>query len=294
MNKNLSWLSLFCFLSLMLIVGCDSGADRFIDHLVDDIVIPAIDQIVPDELPLVCTAKTTVENTSDALLYYPCVMSGKMAATTLTSGANAGHAALAWLATEIADNNFVVLAMTPTETAGPNSLWRDAHLSGIAKLESLNAEPGKLQNRIDTDKLQMCGHSRGGSGALMAAAILGSKVKATIAMAPYPEDFDNLDGITSATLIQCGGLDIFVTPKMAAGVYNLLPAGISKGFFEYTNAHHASWGTFNLQLMHETLNEDIVAWMKYYLDGDTTQAYLLSDRETKTTTLWEDHGTSGR
>lgn len=235
----------------------------------------------------VCTADTTVANTSSATLYYPCTIKAPLPATTLTSGYGAYHHVLWWLARNIASNGFVVLGMTPLDRYGMNSEWRDVHLSGIDKLKSLNSESGLLKGKIAIDKLQVCGHSKGGGGALMAADILGSELKSTIAMCPWREEFNSLSGIRAPTLIQSGKRDIYARHEMTLSEFNLLPKGIGKAYFEYTSASHFSWGVIGSGRLHPILSADIVAWMKYYLEGDISQQINLASVAGKSMNLWE-------
>ncbi len=238
--------------------------------------------------PAVCDADVTVKNTSGAKLYYPCGIKEPTPATTLMSGHAASHWVLAWLAERMAENGFVVLAMTPTDRLGKNPVFRDAHLAGVERLEELNNTSGVLHNKIDLNKLQLCGHSKGGGGALMAANILGTRIKSTIAMAPWHDNFSQLEGIKSSTLIQAGGKDPYVTHKMARGEYDLLPKEIDKAFFEYETAHHFSWGVLNLRKNREAIGEDVVAWMKFYLKSDQAQLSKLLDSSRKPTNDWHE------
>lgn len=267
-KPHLLALSLCCIFILMFQFGCNDN-------------------------PSVCDDDITVSKTSAATLYYPCAISEPLPATTLTSGNAAPHSVLEWLAEEMVSNGFVVLAMTPTDVFGKTEGWRDAHLAGIAELEKLNSSEGPLKNKIDIDRLQVCGHSKGGGGALMASSILGSKLKATVVMAPWHEDIKSLDGIKSPTLIQTGGKDIYVTREMAMGEYNMLPANISKAYFECESANHFSWGVLNLGLLHDALGSDVLAWMKYYLKNDTTQRTKLLESDGKTLNIWEDKSDTG-
>lgn len=261
-------LGFFCIAILMLQSGCSGN-------------------------PSVCDSDIAVSNTSAATLYYPCAISEPLPATTLTSGNAAPHRVLKWMAEKMVSNGFVVLAMTPTDVFGKNEGWRDAHLAGIAELERLNSAESPLKNKIDMNRLQVCGHSKGGGGALLASNILGSKLKSTIVMAPWYEDIDSLDGIKSPTLFQTGGKDIYVTRKMAMGEYDMLPSNISKAYFEYKSANHFSWGVLNLGLLHDTLGSDVLAWMKYYLKNDVTQRSKLLESDEKTANLWEDKSDAG-
>lgn len=211
-----------------------------------------------------------------------------MPATTLTGGYGAYHHALGWLSRQIASNGFIVLGMTPLDRYGMNGVWRDAHLAGIEKLKHLNAGFDLLAGKIALDKLQVCGHSKGGGGALWAADALGSQLKSAIVMCPWQEGFSSLSGIRTSTLIQTGGSDAYAPPEMTLREYSLLPKGISKAFFEYTSAGHFSWGFLSSGRLHPILGADIVAWMKYYLKGDVFQRVKLSSDAGKSSNLWED------
>jgi alpha-beta hydrolase superfamily lysophospholipase len=136
-------LSLFAFVSY----GCDGGSSN------------------------VCSETISVSNASGARLFYPCNISSSVGATTLTSGYTGTYSQVEWLAEDMVKNGYVVLAMTPSNIYGMVSGWRDAHKSGIARLQSLNQSHRTLAGRINQSKLQTCGHSKGGGGALWASTV---------------------------------------------------------------------------------------------------------------------------
>lgn len=243
-----------------------------------------------------CSSDINVSYTTAATLYYPCSIAEPIPATTMMSGNAAPHRVLEWLARRIVVNDFVVLGMTPLDKFGLDSGWRDSHLSGIAKLKRLNSGAdllkGKsdlMKGKIDIHNLQVCGHSKGGGGALWAADMLGNELKSVIAMCPWQEEFTDLSGIRTPTLIQSGGSDIYATHDMTFGEYSMIPTGISKAYFEYLSAHHFSWGRIGKESHHPTLGSDVVAWMKYYLKGDMSQYPKLSSAAGKSSHHWEDH-----
>jgi hypothetical protein len=231
----------------------------------------------------VCTTSTAVTGAGVSQLYYPCTGSDALPATTMTSGFMGTSADIAWLAREVAGNGYVVLAMTPLNPYGMVSGWRDTHLAGIRKLNELNTS-GTLRGRIDTGKLQTCGHSKGGGGALWASDRLGSQLKSTIGMAPWQEEFLLLSGIRSATLVQAGTLDSLATAVMTLNEFNLVPMTVPKAYFQYTLADHMSWTTLGTN--HAYISRDVVAWMDYYLKGDTSKRIVLNSIVGKTVNTW--------
>ncbi|MDA8137650.1 MAG: hypothetical protein M0036_03260 [Desulfobacteraceae bacterium] len=132
----------------------------------------------------------------------------------------------------------------------------------LSKLKSLNTSTGTLRGKINTSKLQVCGHPKGGGGALWASSNLGSGLASTVGMAPWQEEFVTLSGIRATTLIQAGLLDPLATAVMTMNEYNLLPGSIKMGYFVYTAADHMSWASMGLA--RPALSQDGVAWMKYY------------------------------
>lgn len=217
----------------------------------------------------VCTSNTTVVGTMDADLYYPCNSSGPLPATTMMSGFMGTNEQVAWLARDVAASGYVVLALTPTNTLGMVSGWRDDHKAGIRKLKDLN-NSGVLRGRIDTSKLSVCGHSKGGGGALWAADQLGGELASAVGMAPYQEQFFNLSGVRAATLIQAGAMDTLANGLMTRSEYSDLPNSISKGYFTYSVGHMA-WASNN-----PSLSRDIIAWYDYYLKCDDSARSTLS------------------
>lgn len=286
-KKNLLWVPLCILLTLV------------VDSICSSVFSDDAPSSVSTTIESACSSVAVVSNTASATLYYPCSIPEPIPATTLMSGNAAPHNVLEWLATQIVVNGFVVLGMTPLDKFGLDSGWRDAHLSGIAKLKDLNSGSdllkGKsdlLKGKIDIDKLQVCGHSKGGGGALWAADMLGSELKSVVAMCPWQEEYSNLSGIRAPTFIQSGGSDIYATHEMTFGEYNMIPTGISKAYFEYPDAHHFSWGKIGANDYHPAIGSDVVAWMRYYLKDDKSQHSKLSNSVGKSSHFWEDHKTS--
>ncbi len=242
----------------------------------------------------VCTASGgSVSGTSDTRLYYPCNISAPTGATTMTSGYTGTLSQVSWLSERLAAEGFVVLAFTPSNTLGMVSGWRDAHKNSIARLKTINSGSGTLQGKINTSKLQTCGHSKGGGGSLWASSQLTTQLRTTVGMAPWQEEFSDstLRSITAATLIQAGSGDTLATGSMTRGEYNAL-GNISKAYFVYSGLSHMAWASASGSTA-TTLANGIIAWMRYYMDGNTSYKSTISSSSGKTTNIWVDLGPGG-
>lgn len=237
----------------------------------------------------ICSEAVTVRDTAGARLYYPCNIANNtepVGATTLTSGYLGTYSQVEWLAEEVAAAGYVVLAATPSNPYGMVSGWRDAHKSCVARLKDLNSTHSTLRGKIDTNKLQTCGHSKGGGGSLWASSQLQGELKSTIGMAPWQEEFTSwtLRSIASPTFIQAGATDTLATGSMTKGEYDALP-NIPKAYIRYSMTDHMAWASGGTN--QDRLARDVIAWMKYYLDGDPSQQSYIADTSRTTLHIWE-------
>jgi len=236
---------------------------------------------------------SNVANTREARLYYPCTINGTVGATTMSSGYTGTYGDVEWLSEAVVEAGFVVLAFTPTSEWGMVSGWRDAHKSCIAKLKDINNSHSVLKGKIDTGKLSTCGHSKGGGGSLWASSQLQGELRTTIGMAPYSEGFADsaLNSVTAATFIQAGASDTLATNSMTRGEYSGL-GNISKKYAEYTGYDHLAWANATGSKA-DRLSSDIIAWMKYYMNGDNSQAETIADQSGTGRFEWVDKGNDG-
>ncbi len=217
----------------------------------------------------VCTENVAgVGSTSAAKLYYPCNISSRTGATTMSGGYMETLANFDWLSQAITKSGYVVLAFTPANTMGMVSQWRNAHKNCIDRLKTINTTHAKLRGMIDTGKLQTCGHSKGGGGSLWASSELRGELKTTIGMAPWTEEFTpaTLRTITSPTFIQAGSTDSLAIASMTRSEYNGL-GNIPKCYYSYAGYGHMAW--YNASgTTASRLSGDIIAWMDYYMNGE--------------------------
>lgn len=251
----------------------------------------------PTPVGKVCTESVSVNSTSGAKLYYPCNPSKPVAASTLTSGTAGTWESVEWLSTDIAGAGYVVLAFTPNNNNGLVPQWTNGHVAAIDKLKQLNSTHSVLRGKIRTDAIQVAGHSKGGGGALHAAIQRNSEIASVVGMAPYSKLFgtgseeypvNQLSRVRAAVLIQSGGdSDKNSPPYVTREQYDALPNGISKAYHRFDSYGHMAWGARGSESQHARASRDIIAWMKYYLDNDRSQASYIQDPSQKGVNLWE-------
>lgn len=205
---------------------------------------------------------------SSAMVYYPCEKAdGPFAATTLTGGWINQKEDVAWIAEHLVTHGYIVIAMTPNNNMGQNEQWEKAHKAGFKTLIAENQRPeSPLFGLVDEKNLQLMGFSKGGGGALLAAADLGDQIKSTQALAPFMDQDYELDAIRSATACYSGSEDLIASNGVMMDLFNSLPPDIVRTMAIIDNAAHLDW--MNEGNYHDRLITYILAWMKYHLNGD--------------------------
>ena len=210
-----------------------------------------------------------------AEVWYPCeTAKGPFAATTLMAGYFNSHDDMRWLAYHLVTHGYIIFGMTPTDVMGNTPLWTDAQKAGIAMLKSENIRSdSKIKGLVDKSKLQIMGYGKGGGGALLASANLGSEVKATQALAPYMDASYDLDGIKSATIFYTGRNDENSPPGKVVSMYKDFSSEKALAYFK--NFPYTDWINTGEAVNHTHAKIYITSWMKYYLDGDKNYATYL-------------------
>ncbi len=214
-----------------------------------------------------------------AEVWYPCeTTKGPFGATTLMAGYFNSHDDMRWLAYHLVTHGYIIYAMTPADVMGNTPFWTEAHKAGIAMLKSENTRiDSKIKGLVDPNKLQLLGYGKGGGGALLASAGLGSEVKSTQALAPFMDKGYDLEGIKSATICYAGRNDDNSPPGKVVSMYK--DFSFEKALVYFKNFPYADWVNTG-DAVHQTQAKTyITSWMKYYLDGDKNyETYIYGEQ----------------
>ena len=215
---------------------------------------------------------------SSARVSYPCNLSGTAPATTLTGGYTNTKEQMYWLADHLSSHGYIVITMTPNNTLGLPPVWERAHKGGIDKLKSENTRLlSSIRGKVDTNRLGIMGFSMGGGGTLLAAGDLGSQIKTAVPLAPWlGVSIPSYRNIRANTLIISGSSDSVAFPSTIAGYYRNLPSSLTRGLAEVRGANHNDfYSTFASSSQQTRFKTLTTAWLKVYLNGDTSyQTYL--------------------
>jgi alpha-beta hydrolase superfamily lysophospholipase len=156
-----------------------------------------------------------------ARIYYPCNIdaSQPVAATTLANGNGGYKEGVLWLADDLAKAGIVVCAISASDNTTIDG-YVAAHKSALGILKSENGNPecllyGKMA------AFGLMGYSKGGGGAINAAADLGAEIKTCVALSPWMPN--PARSLSAATLILTCELDEIAPPAMGARAYEQLP-----------------------------------------------------------------------
>ena len=229
-----------------------------------------------------CTYTSGLYDTgySSAIVYYPCETdAGPFAATTLTGGYTNTKEDMEWISEGLVTHGYIIFAMTPNNILGTNSSWTRAHNAGIEKLRTENNRSSSpIHGLVKTDALQIMGFSKGGGGALLAAADQGDAVRATQALAPYMDFSYDLSDIQSQTIVHAGSSDLIASARNAESMFEDIPNTVDRTFANFRGLSHGDWygrsGSDRDRLM-----TYMIGWMKVYLDGDMSYQNVIDGHQ---------------
>lgn len=247
-------LTLLIVLSCFIMVGCD-------EELPCSIVITQNDYPSYDF--------------ESALIVYPCGienMSGPLDATTITGGFGNTKEDMYWLADYLRNEGDLIVIVVSASNNNNIASYEKAHKAGVNILKDLNADPDyQLYGKIGD--IGVIGYSMGGAGALQAANDQGAGIGGAIGLAPYQTENDNIGGISVPTMVLVGSIDAIAPPAMAYDTYGSLP-NVPKLYGEIKGKEHLYWVNNNNESI---ASPYILAWLKYYLSGDDSYHFVLSN-----------------
>lgn len=224
------------------------------------------------------SASETPHIIKDARIFYPCgiVNMSSLHATTLTSGNLGSKEDMYWLAESIAAAGMVAIAVS-AENHHTIDGYGTAHKSGVAILQDENTDTSSpLFGKIDS--YGVMGYSKGGAASLNAGTDLGDKIKTCIALAPWRPAPGV--GHRAATLILTGTADNIATPAMGENAYDSLSFLDDRGYASMAGKGHSFW-TDNFQP--GSADDYIIAWLKYFGQGDSLSGFILENPGTDMT-----------
>lgn len=215
----------------------------------------------------------------EAKYFYSCSLNQEGPAVTLTAGYGNTYRNLQWMAETLAENGYVVLAMSPTNIYGKVEQWRDAHLAGQKALVLENtATDSPLKNRIDVNRRGIAGFSMGGGGTLLAGTELQSDVKALAAFAPFLLKEQRNVAPTAPTMILAGERDLLVTNESIAEIEGHVKRSADQNLTAvYSNGRHQQWYRAEITTNRESYKAMTLAWFDIHLKDDSAAQTTLKD-----------------
>nr|WP_323376955.1 dienelactone hydrolase family protein [Streptomyces smaragdinus] len=192
-------------------------------------------------------------------IYYPDA-SGPFGAVAISPGFTATESSIAWLGPRLAEQGFVVF------TIDTNTIYDQPASRGDQLLAALDylTQRSSVRGRVDASRLGVMGHSMGGGGTLEAAKERPS-LKAAIPLTGWNTDKTWPEISTPTLVIGADGDSIAPVLTHSQPFYTSLPGTLDKAYLELNNATHFTPNTSN-----STIATYSIAWLKRFLDGDTS------------------------
>lgn len=193
---------------------------------------------------------------------------GTFAGVVVVPGFIAPKSLMMWSCRKFASHGFVVAVMEPNSTLdfpGPRADQAQAiirHLSG-------NGAPAAVQQRLDSSRWGIMGHSMGGGGALIAGKEDNPAVGAVVALQPFDPTGNNSSTRTPTMIIGAQN-DFIASAATAARPYYNQISQAEKFYYELSGQGHL------VGIADNTLQSaGGIAWFKRWLDNDTRYNQFL-------------------
>ena len=209
-----------------------------------------------------------------AMVFYPLTLSfdPPNGAVAFVPGFRASSSNYEWWGPTLASLGYTVFILdtnSPTDGLAARAEALKAAVELIASENSNAASP--INNKIDTSKIAIMGHSMGGGASLAAAADMGDAVKAVIPLQLYccepggsfDGDYSGLN--TPALLIATATDDVAPPAQHARLLYDSI--GGPKVYMEFAEGDHMV--VTNAGNEKQAIGRSTLAFLKVVLDGKT-------------------------
>ncbi|WP_290582808.1 dienelactone hydrolase family protein [Ketobacter sp.] len=224
-----------------------------------------------------------------ATVYYPANAEPPYAGMVFTPPYTGTQAMFAAWGPFFASHGFVLVTMDTSTTLDSVDQRAAQQKEVLNALKSENTRSGSpLRGKLDTARLGAVGWSMGG-GATWINSAEYSGLKTAMSLAGHnltAVDIDSKGYNTRVpTLLFNGAQDLTYLGGLGQsdGVYNNIPAGIPKVFYEVSSAGHFDWGSPTAA--NRSVASLALAFHKAYLDGDTRWLQYIT-RPSSDVTTW--------
>ena len=217
-----------------------------------------------------------VEEFAAGTIYFPANKAQSFGAVAISPGYLERQENMSWWGTHLASHGFAVLTLDTNKLRDDTDPRADALMAALRVLRGESERQGStLRGKIDTNRLAVMGHSKGGGGTLLAANAYSSELKAAIPFTPWQPDADFSD-VTVPTLVIAGEIDRVASAKDHAWPhYQTLSASKPRMYLEIKGGNHYIANTAtgvdrfipNIDV-HDLVGSMSVAWLKLFVDGE--------------------------
>lgn len=208
-----------------------------------------------------------------ATVYYPANAEPPFSGMVFTPPYTGIQAMYAAWGPFFASHGMVLVTMDTTTTLDTVDQRASQQKTMLNVLKQENTRTGSpLRGKLDTSRLGAVGWSMGGGATwINAAEYSGLKTAMSLAGHNMSAMDINSKGYNTRvpTLLFNGALDLTYLGGLGQsdGVYNAIPAGIPKVFYEVSSAGHFDWGSPTAA--NRSVAGIALAFQKAFLDGDT-------------------------
>jgi len=213
----------------------------------------------------------------EATVYYPVNGTPPYPSIAIVPGFNAGPGAVRAWGPYYASHGIVAMVIgTNNRNEFPDSR-ANALIDALETLRQENTRSSSpLEGKIDTNKFAVSGHSMGGGGA-QRSAVLGTNIKAVVALNPWLPTFNrpSLDH-SIPVLILSGQNDNTANPSQHANIhYNRTPNETTKLIYEVRNGNHSS--AIGPERSQGIMGALALLWLRLQFDSDGCYCSLLEN-----------------